>query len=84
MVYDGLSKTVSEAGTYYEGKLHGYGIKIEKSYSREELGCYDRGAKRGLFREKFGTTTKFVVFGRSSQEEKPDLNIEHLSRQLST
>lgn len=49
MVYDGLSKTVSEAGTYYEGKLHGYGIKIEKSYSREELGCYDRGAKRGLF-----------------------------------
>lgn len=34
VLHDSAMKIVTEAGMYSEGKLLGYGIKIEKGYSR--------------------------------------------------
>ena len=47
-----LKGKVIQTGYYEHGELNGYGLCIDHSKSKIEIGFYDRGKKDGFFYEK--------------------------------
>ncbi len=63
LLYDSSQKKVVEAGTYKNGLLDGYGIKIDAK-NNEEIGLFYKGKKTGIFYEKKFNKVIFVHYSK--------------------
>lgn len=74
ILYDFGSKRVVETGIYVNGKLSGFGRRVEAKSNSEEIGYYMEGRKEGVFSMVQAGQQKFIEFSKDKlvNENKRD------------